>query len=317
MTLGDKILEIRFIRKLIIKAKRLSFPGFEGVPVYNVVLQFVKAINEGVLSQRAASISFSFFMALFPGILVLFTIIPFVPIDNFQSEIMTMIQRLLPDATNSSVMQVINDIVVRPHANVLSLGFFLALIFSTNGFKSVIVAFNSSVHIHEDRSFLSLQWTSLVIVFVFTISGFITIIASIVNQHFLDFLVEYDFMRQGSIYYIIKFVNWIIMVGLILFMVSFLFYFGPKTKTRFKLISTGSTVSTVVIILVMILFNMYINNFSKYNVLYGSIGTLLIILLWIYINAFILLLGFEINASIASAKLDSDSHPAKNTQESP
>ncbi len=317
MTIADRILKIRFIRKLIVLAKQISFPGFEGVPIYNVILQFIKAINEGVLSQRAASISFSFFMALFPGLLVLFTLIPFVPIDNFQEEIIQMIQRVLPDATNESVMQVIRDIITRPHGSVLSLGFLLALIFSTNGFKSIIVAFNTSIHIKEDRSFFNLQWTSLVIVFVFTITTFITILSSIINQQFLDFLVEYDFMKQGSIYYIIKFANWIIMVAMILFMVSFLFYYGPKTKSKFKLISTGSSISTIVIIIVMQLFNVYIQNFSKYNVLYGSIGTLLIILLWIYINAFILLLGFEINASIASAKDDVEHHLPKNTQESP
>lgn len=317
MTIADKILEIRFIRRLIVMAKRLSFPGFHGIPIYNVILQFIKALNEGELSQRAASISFSFFMALFPGLLVLFTIIPFIPIDNFQVEILIMIQRVLPDATDDSVMQVINDIVTRPRANVLSLGFFLALIFSTNGFKSVIIAFNSSVHIHDDRGFFSLQWTSLVMVFVFAITTFITIFTSIINQHFLDFLVEYNFMKQGSIYYLIIFANWIIMVGMILFMVSFLFYYGPKSKTKFKLISTGSSVSTVVIVVVMMLFNLYINNFGKYNVLYGSIGTLLIVLLWIYINAFILLLGFEINASIASAKDASDNYLPKNKHESP
>lgn len=223
----------------------------------------------------------------------------------------------MPDATDDSVMQVINDIVTRPRANVLSLGFFLALFFSTNGFKSVIIAFNSSVHINEDRGFLSLQWTALVMVFVFTITTFVTILTSIINQHFLGFLVEYNFMKQGTIYYLIIFANWVIMVGMILFMVSFLFYYGPKSKTKFKLISTGSSVSTVVIIIVMALFNLYINNFGKYNVLYGSIGTLLVVLLWIYINAFILLLGFEINASISSAKLDTDAYLEKNTHESP
>lgn len=317
MTIVEKILKIRFIRKLIVLAKRLSLPGFEGVTIYNVILQFIKALYEGELSQRAASISFSFFVALFPGLLVLFTIIPFIPIDSFHYEILTMIQRILPDATNDSVMEVINDIVTRPRANVLSLGFFLALIFSTNGFKSIIVAFNSSVHIHEDRGFFNLQWISLVMVFVFTITSFITIITSIINQHFLDFLVDINFMQQDSIYYLILFGNWIIMVFMILFLVAFLFYIGPKSKTKFKLISTGSSLSTVVIIIVMALFNVYINNFSKYNILYGSIGTLLIILLWIYINAFILLLGFEINASIDSAKFNNDSYLEKNKQESP
>ncbi len=304
----EKIVQIRFIRKLIIWAKRVSLPGLQGEPVYAVLLQFIKAINEGVISQRAASISFSFFMALFPGILMLFTLIPFIPIDNFQKEILDMVERIIPDATSDSVMQVINDIVVRPHGSILSLGFLLALLFSTNGFKSIIIAFNSSVHIKKDRSFFNLQWTALVLDVVFTIIAFITIVASIVDEHILNFLVEYNFMKQGWLYYFILVANWFIMILMILFMVSFLFYYAPTGKRKFQLITAGSSISTFVIVLVMVLFNMYINNFSKYNILYGSIGTLLIILLWIYINSFILLLGFEINASIDSSKSISANH---------
>lgn len=292
----------RFVRKLIVMAKRLTLPGLDGVPIYNVLGLFVKAVNEGVIGQRAAAISYNFFIALFPGILALFTLIPYIPIENFQRELMSMIELALPDATGDSVLEVINDIITRPSGGILSLGFVLALLFSSNGFKSIIIAFNSSIHIKKDRSFLSLQWTSLVLVLVFSFTMIITIAAILLNEIVLGYLVEYEIIKQNVIYYLIMVGNWVLLLAMIFFMVSFLYYFAPKWEKRFRLISAGSTVATVIIVLFIFLFNVYINNFGRYNVLYGSIGTLLIVLLWIYINAFILLLGFEINTSIVEAK---------------
>jgi len=301
-SLSDRIKKLIIVRKLVFLAKKFTLPGFDGVPIYNVVLLFFKAVNEGDIFQRAAAISYNFFMALFPGLIVAFTLIPYIPINDFQERLMRIIEAALPDATDDSVIEVINSIINIPHGEALSLGFFLAVFFSTNGFKSVIIAFNSSVLVKEDRSFLSLQWVSFVMSLVFSITTVIAIITIIVGEFLLTFLVEFSFMEQGALFYLIMGANWIIFIFMILFMVAFLYYLAPKTKAKFKLISPGSIVATVVIMLFMIIFNAYLENFNKYNVLYGSIGTLLIVLLWIYVNAFLLLLGFEINSSVISAK---------------
>jgi membrane protein len=296
------IKNIRFVRKLIFLAKKFTLPGFRGVPIFNVVKLFFKAVNEGEIFQRAAAISYNFFMALFPGLIVAFTLIPYIPIDDFQERLMTIIKRALPDATNDSVIEVINSIINIPHSGALSIGFLLALFFSTNGFKSIIIAFNSSVLVHDDRSFLSLQWVSFVMSFVFAVTTVIAIVTIIISEFLLSFLVDYGFMVQDVTYYLLLVGNWLIFVLMILFMVAYLYYLAPKKRVKFRLISPGSIVATVVIILFMIVFNVYLENFNKYNVLYGSIGTLLIVLLWIYVNAFILLLGFEINSSVSIAK---------------
>jgi len=299
--INDRLKEFRLIRKMLFFAKKFTLPGFNGVPIYDVIRLFFKAVNEGEIFQRAAAISYNFFMALFPGILVVFTLIPYIPIDDFQERLMRIIEKALPDATDDSVIEVINSIINIPHSEALSIGFLLAVFFSTNGFKSIIIAFNSSILVKEDRSFLSLQWVSLVMSVVFIITTVIAIITIIISEFLLAFLIKYSFMKEGALYYLLLAGNWIVFILMILFMVAYLYYLAPKIRLKFKLISPGSIVATVVIILFMIIFNLYLDNFNKYNVLYGSIGTLLIVLLWIYVNAFILLLGFEINASIDEA----------------
>jgi membrane protein len=300
----------RTIRKLVIIAKRFTIPGFEGVPIYNVLRLFVKAIIDGDIAQRASAINFSFFLALFPTLLFFFTLIPFIPVDGFQDELISLIERALPDATNESVLEVIDSIIILPHSGVLSLGFVLALFFSSNGFKSIIIAFNSSIHIKEDRPFFNLQFVSLVLVVMFSLTTIIVISTFITERFLLNFLMEHSFIKNEFIYFILLVSDWLIFIGMIFFMVSFLYYYAPKQRKKFRLVSAGSTFTTIIIIIVIYLFNMYINNFGKYNLLYGSIGTLLIVLLWIYINAFILLIGFEINSSIVAAK-DSELLEAK------
>jgi len=310
--LSDRIREFRFVRKMIFLANKFTLPGFQGVPIYNVVRLFFKAVNEGEIFQRAAAISYNFFMALFPGLIVAFTLIPYIPIDDFQERLMKIIEKALPDATDDSVIEVINSIINIPHSGALSLGFFLALFFATNGFKSIIIAFNSSILVKDDRSFLSLQWVSFVMSFVFSITTIIAIVTIIISEFLLSFLLEYGFLKEGALYYFLLIGNWIIFVFMILFMVTFLYYSAPKIKAKFKLITPGSLVATFVIIIFMIVFNAYLENFNKYNVLYGSIGTLLIVLLWIYVNAFILLLGFEINSSVSIAKKDKNINKISN-----
>lgn len=307
MNLKEKILSYKIILKAINKAKRVSFPGFGGVAIYDVLILFFEAINDGVIAQKAAAISFNFFLALFPLVLFFFTLIPIIPINGFQTELMKLIMEVMPGSTNESVLEILNEIITRPNRGVLSIGFILALIFSTNGFKSIIIAFNSSVHIKNLRTFFNLQITSLVLVIIFSVSTTITIGAFIMEDFVLDYLILHGFLVQGAAYYLLLFGDWILKIGMIFFMISFLYYYAPNYNKRFRLISTGSTFSTIIIVIVSVLFNLYLTNFSRYNILYGSIGTLIIVLMWIYINSFILLIGFEINSSIVAA------HQKKNT----
>ncbi len=298
------IMNWKWVQWLILQAKHFSFIGLEGIPVYQVWKMFIKSLNEGVLTQRAAAISFSFFLALFPTIIVFFTIIPYLPIQGFQQELMEVIQMVLPEATNAWIVGIINDIITREQGGVLTIGFILTLFFASAGFKSILIAFNSSVH-EEDKpiGFFRLQWVSIVLLLTFAITSVITISAILFNDFILSWLFDEGLLKQRALYYLIQSGNWLLILAMVQFMIATLYYFGGRHKARFKIISAGSTVFTVVmVLLVVLIFDFYIDNFNSYNVLYGSIGTLLIVLMWIYIISYVLLLGFEINSSIQAAK---------------
>jgi len=298
-----KISRWRPIRIVIIMLKRVVLPGFDGIPLYNVLAFLIKSLAKGALSQRAAAISFNFFLALFPAILFFFTLIPYIPIENFQITLMKLIQGYVPEATYETIDATLYQILVLPHDGVMSLGFFMALIFSTNGFKSIITAFETSYYGEEERSFIQMQLVSILLL---VITSFVTIISIALitfNQIFLDFLIQHHYLENDLFYYyLIYSANIIIQILMVFFLISFIYYYAPKHRKQYRFMSVGSTFATLLYFLTFYGFNQYITHFSKYNVLYGSIGTLIIILMWIYINSFILLIGFELNSSIKTVR---------------
>ncbi|OYT10396.1 MAG: hypothetical protein B6I18_09325 [Bacteroidetes bacterium 4572_112] len=303
-SLKRRFLDTNKVRKAIDKAKIISFPGFAGIAIYDVLVLFIESIQKGVIAQRAAAISYNFLMALFPSILLFIALIPIIPMEGFQNELMQFIIDLLPANTDQNIVSIIDEIITKPQKEILSVGFFLLVWFSTNGFKSIITAFNSSIHIQTYRSFFGLQKAALVLLFVFTLATIITISGFVFDEYIIHYLVDNGYLVQGLSFYLLIVADWIIRIIMLFFMVSFIYWYAPNYHKRFRLISLGSTFTTIVFLIVTFLFNLYISNFSKYNLLYGSIATLIIIMVWMYVNSFILLIGFEINTSIVQATQD-------------
>jgi membrane protein len=299
----NKILRWRTVRLVRIWLMRATLPGFDGIPLYNVLVFFFRSLTKGAITQRAAAISFNFFLALFPAILFFFTLIPYIPIDNFQATLMALIEDSVPRATFHTIETTVMEIVMRPHDSLMSIGFFMALFFATNGFKSIMTAFETSVYNEEDRPFFKTQLVALFLLIITSLVTIITISLITFNRVFLDFLVEYKFLKNNEFYYwLIYVVNIILEVLMIFFSVSFIYYYAPVNRKQYRFISAGSTFATILFVLTFIGFDAYITHFSRYNVLYGSIGTLIIILMWIYVNSIVLLIGFELNASIKTLR---------------
>ena len=282
--------------------KKWVLPGFDGLCVYDVSKFFFRAFQEDGISEKAGSISFSFFMAIFPGLIFMFTLIPYFPIDNFEVELFRVLHEFLPEKAYDKAIVVLSDILNRPRSGLMSIGFLFTLYFATNGISSMINAFNKMNFTRETRSFISLRIISLWLFFVLTIMIVIAI-GLIVGSHFLiNFLEKQVFLNHAVAVVSVRIIEFIILIALCFFSISFLFYYAPKRKIRYRFISAGGTFATIALILSSQVFNFYINNFSKYNVLYGSIGTLIIFMIWLNFNAMILLIGYELNASIQSAK---------------
>jgi membrane protein len=211
-------------------------------------------------------------------------------------------QDIIPDQVYQTVESTLLDVIKQPRGGLLSLGFVLALYFSTTGINSLMVAFNQSIHQVETRPFYVQQLVCILLVMIISIIIIIAISLITIAPPVLRFLVEYGFIKDDFTFYIIGLLRWVVIIGMFLFAFSFLYYLAPTGHSEFRFISAGSTLSTILTIAASIGFNYYVNNFSKYNTLYGSIGTLMIIMIWINFNAYVVLIGFELNASIIGAK---------------
>ena len=208
----------------------------------------------------------------------------------------------IPKKAYLAVEETLFDIVKRPRSGLLSLGFVMALYFSTNGIHSLIIAFNQSRHTLETRSWIKQRLISIVLVFILSLLVIIAIVLISLGPLALDFLVKHNMLRDSFSYYLIIAGKWIVSSAMLFFAFSFLYYLAPAAESRFRFISAGSTLSTVLTIMASVGFNFYVNSFSRYNTLYGSIGTLIIVMIWIFFNAMIVLIGFELNVSIRHAR---------------
>ena len=280
---------------------KIIIPGFQGQSLYDVSIFFYRGIVEGALTTRASALAFNFFLALFPSIIVIFTLIPFVPVEGFQQQLFTSLSDILPPHTFEATKSILDDIIHHQHGSLLSLTFILAFYFSTSGVNTMITCFNETYHLKDNRNWMQLKALSIVLTFILALLFLFTIALQIFSLEVLYNIVSEEYFGTYAAL-IINYAKWLIFVFLLFISISILYYYGPADKSKWQFLSVGSIIATILSVITSIGFGYYVNNFAQYNQLYGSIGTLLVILLWMYFNSIILLLGFELNASIVSAR---------------
>jgi membrane protein len=296
---------LRWLQPLYNYAKQVTLPGFDRVPLYDVGSFFFKGIKNGAITTRASSVAFNLIMAVFPAIIFIFTMIPLIPVKGFQTELLLIIESIVPDSVYGSVQKTIEDIIIIPHGGLLSLGFVLAMFFSTNGIVSLISAFNASVNVTETRSWIAIQLIAIVLVLILSLLMTTGISLIVFTQSVLNQLVKQGFMSFNFTYHLVSIGKWLIIFTIFYFAYSFLYYLGPARKSKWRFISAGSTVATVLSIFITLGFGYYIDNFTRYNALYGSIGALPVIMLMFYFNCLSVIIGFELNVGILAARKNS------------
>ncbi|TAH39175.1 MAG: YihY/virulence factor BrkB family protein [Bacteroidetes bacterium] len=300
-----KTLSLPIVKHFVAYTKRIALPGFEKMPIYDVADFFFTGIQRGSIVTRAQSLAFSFFLAIFPAIIFLFSLIPYVPINNFQNEIMKLIESVLPQNAYLTVRSTIEDIIRIQRGGLLSVGFIMALYFTTNGFMTMMRGFNSSYHVVESRTPFQQRKVAIVLTFILSILVIISTTLIIFSEVATAYLVEQSILKSKTQVILIMFGKWTVVLALFFFAISFLYYYAPAVKKTYRFISAGSTLATLLSIILSTGFAYFVNHFGQYNKIYGSIGTLIVIMLWIYFNSVILILGFELNASIDNAKKQS------------
>lgn len=300
----DKLDKIPIINILVRFFKQIKLPGLEGLSFYDLLELYITGIVRGALTTRASAIAFSFFMALFPFLLFVLIIIPEIPIDNFQKEFMDFLESFLPPNTSDFFFEnIFENIENSQRGGLLSSVFILSIALMANGVNAVFSGFENSYHEQLTRNIIRQYLYALGIALIL---AFLLIVTIAVLGYFQIYVVDgvldaletrgYETGEQNVIWTdIAKYVFFVIMVYLA---TATLYYFGTKEGRQSKFFSIGALFTTLLIILTSYLFGVYIENFGQYNKLYGSIGALLILMFYLWLNSNILLLGYELNASL-------------------
>lgn len=280
----------------------VSVPGFSGMSFYDLLSLYWKGIFEGFITLRAGAIAYSFFMAIFPFLLFTLSLIPLVPIEHFQIDFIAMIHDLIPPKTFEVIDNVIMDIATKPKNGILSISILLSIVFMANGVNAILTGFEESIHkIVNKRNVIKQYVIALGLSLVLVLILFVTVIGVI----YFEIIVVYNLKESGLIE---DYDFWTVLgkdlfyILMVLISVSLLYYYGTREGKKLRFISPGSIMTTLLGLLSFYLFQIYIDHFSRYNQLYGSIGAFLIIMLMIWLNSLILLLGHELNMAILKYK---------------
>lgn len=306
----NKLMKIPVLKQLVGFGKSIKLPWLHGLSLYDLLELYVIGIVEGAVSYRAAAIAFSFFMALFPFTLFILNLIPFIPIKGFQNDFMDFVHQSLPPTTFDAVSKIINDILHNSHSGLISTGFFMAIFLMANGVNAILGGFESSHHVTLKRKFFSQYFISLALSILLSLLLIITVAAIVIFEVFIQKSKIQDVLSDSIP--LIEMGRYIFLILMILITTSLLFKFGTKQEKKRSFFSIGAVLTTILIILSSYFFGIWVVKFSKYNELYGSIGTLLIVMFYIWINSMILLLGFELNASIQYLIKKSNQNEDKN-----
>ena len=294
------IAKIPVLRHVIRPLRRIKLPWLQGLSLYDLLELYGLGIAEGALSHRAGAIAFSFFMALFPFALFIFNLIPFIPIAGFHQDFLQFVSESVPPNTYDAIAAIINDILNNSHSGLLSSGFIMAIFLMANGLNAILGGFETSQHVIIKRGFLRQYFVALGMSLLLSVLLLVTVAMIIVFEVFIQRTIIQDVLSNKIPLIILG--RYVFLILMILLTTSILFKWGIKHDRNRSFISIGSVFTTILIIISSYVFGIWVVEFSKYNQLYGSIGTLLIMMFYIWINCMILLLGFELDAAINKLK---------------
>jgi membrane protein len=303
----ERIDRIPLLRNFASYLKGVKLVWLAGLSLYDLMELYIIGVAEGALSNRAGSIAFSFFMALFPFALFIFNLIPYIPIEGFQEDFLKFVSEGVPPNTYYAIENIVNDILHNSNSGLLSTGFILSIVLMANGLNAILGGFENSRHILVKRGFLRQYFIAIGMSVFLSMLLLVTVGVVVVFEVFIHKLTANQLLNEQIPLIIMGRYGFLIMM--ILITISVLFKFGTKHDKTRAFISIGSVFTTILTIIISYFFGIWVIQFSQYNQLYGSIGTLLIMMFYIWINCMILLLGFELNAVITNLKRKNNSKP--------
>ncbi len=309
---GRQMLYRRWVRSTLYFLKNFALPGNRGVPVYDVLRYILVSIFNGTLWQRSKGLAYSFMTAIPPLLIFLFTLIAYFPVDGLQDELLTGLGGIVPEAILGPLSNTVNDVMGHRHSTLLSIGFISSILLAANGMNGVMSSLNFANQSIEKRPWVERYLICIALVFVLYTLLVLVLSLLIGHKYLLQIIFSQGWMnitKANTLLFNIG--RWVLLTFATLLAVSIIYYWAPVKKQRVGFFSAGSVLSTGMFFVLSWALGIYLNNFSRYNLLYGSIGTLLMLMFWIFFNCLVLLVGYELNISIYNNSIQKKNRASK------
>jgi len=294
-------------RFLEARSKKIILPGFQGTPLFEVIRFFNSQVKKVGLNDRARSIAFSFLTAIPAATIFICTLIPYLPVSKqIERQLLLLTRDITPNQnTYVLVSQFLEDFLDKPRAGLLSFGFVLALFYSSNAMMGIMRSFNKSLIYNTQRNALQARWMALKLTALVLIMVIASMIMLMTQAQLLRSLFKWLHIGRGNetARFLFRTLRWVIIIPLFYFAIACIYKYGPAVHKRWTLFSPGTLLATFLTILITAVFSFWVNRFGNYNKVYGSIGTIMILMLLIYFNSLVLLIGYELNVSIHHLKV--------------
>ena len=291
------------LKRIESKARKLSLPGLDGVPLWDVLQFFIEEIQRSSLTIRARAIAFSLFLALFPAIIFFFSLLPYLPMSEIADQSRNLIQQVLPKGVLLDfINNTITDLLERKKPGALTFSFLFSLFFTSNGVLAMMAGFDKSYDDYKKRNALHTRLVALQITIILALLFVFSATLIVAGDSLIQLLLSYLNILNHFSGFLFNLLRYAIIILTFFYAISLIYYFGPARTEKFKIITTGSTLTTFLSILTSIGFSYWVQNFNQFNSLYGSIGTIMVLMIWFNLNALIILIGYEINVAIYRTK---------------
>lgn len=299
----EKLLQYRQVRQFNRWLKSTTL--FRGsVSLYDILVNLIDKLIVYDIDQRATAVAFSLTLSAFPALISFFTLIPYIPVENLQPQIMDFLREIMPSSIYAEAQTTIMDIISRPRRAILSISFIITIVTSTNGMVSLMRSFNIVYRDEDTRGFLKTRAIAFMLTILLALVIFLSVVLLVVGDRVMDILSAWNIIQETWIIGLVNFLRYFTTLAALTVGVSLIYRFAPDRLVRLSFFNIGAFIASALIVLATFGFSYYLSHFGTYNKLYGSIGTMIAFMVWIYLIALLLIFGFEINASIIMARSD-------------
>jgi membrane protein len=286
-------------KRAVDMSQKVMLPFLGGLPLYWIVLFFFRNLRKESINLRASSIAFNLFLSLFPALIFMFTLLPYIPIEDLSQQIMSFMRTVMPKSSFEIIDETLQDILSTPRSGLLSIGLVSAIYFASNGIFALIETYNK----RDKRSFWKKRLLAIGLTFLMGILIITIISLFIVTEYSVELLIYYTPLNDQVLYYALILVRWLMLFFLMFSATTILYRHADSRAERWRHIFPGAFLATLLTVITSVLYAFYLNNWGNYNRFYGSLGAIIITMLWLYFNAMVLIIGHEFNRSLVHARI--------------